>query len=86
VHSFSDPTAHLRQLELAKTGLRDIAHEISNPLGVLRMVGYFLERGEVRPEKIAEYAAMISQSLDRIDHNLQKLNELRRSLPDGPPA
>lgn len=50
------------------------------------MVGYFLERGEARPEKIAEYAAMISQSLDRIDQNLQKLNELRRSLPDGPPA
>jgi nitrogen-specific signal transduction histidine kinase len=82
----TDPTALLQQLEQAKAGIREIAHEISNPLGVLRMVGYFLEKGETRPEKIAEYAAMITQSLDRIDKNLHRLNELRNSLPGRPPA
>lgn len=81
-----DPALLLRQIEHAKSGLREISHEISNPLGVLRMVGYFLEKGEQRPEKIAEYAAMITQSLDRIEHNLQKLNDLRRALPDDSPA
>jgi nitrogen-specific signal transduction histidine kinase len=70
-----------RELEELKTQLREIAHEINNPLGVLRMTAYFLDRGEVTPEKLAEYAGLINQSLDRIEHGMKRLNDLRRNAP-----
>lgn len=73
-------------LESLRADLREISHEINNPLGVLRMTAYFLDRGEVSPEKLAEYAGLINQSLDRIDASMKRLNDLRRTLiaPDTP--
>lgn len=69
------------ELENLKTQLREIAHEINNPLGVLRMTAYFLDRGDVSAEKLAEYAGLINESLDRIEHGMKRLNELRGISP-----
>jgi nitrogen-specific signal transduction histidine kinase len=79
------PVDATRELETIRANLREIAHEINNPLGVLRMTAYFLEKGDVTPEKLAEYAGLINQSLDRIENNMKRLNDLRRSgsAPSG---
>ena len=83
-HQTPAPADPLRELEELKTHLREIAHEINNPLGVLRMTAYFLDRGEVTAEKLAEYAGLINQSLDRIEHGMKRLNDLRRNAtPPG---
>lgn len=73
-----------RELETIRANLREIAHEINNPLGVLRMTAYFLDRGDVSAEKLAEYAGLINQSLDRIESGMKRLNDLRRG--QTPPA
>lgn len=72
-----------KELEQIKASLREIAHEINNPLGVLRMTAYFLDRGDVTPEKLAEYAGLINQSLDRIEHGMKRLNDIRRPPPQA---
>jgi nitrogen-specific signal transduction histidine kinase len=73
------PVNASRDLEVLQTQLREIAHEINNPLGVIRMTAYFLDKGGVTPEKLSEYAGLINQSLDRIEAGMKRLNELRRS-------
>jgi nitrogen-specific signal transduction histidine kinase len=73
-----------RELETIRASLREIAHEINNPLGVLRMTAYFLDRGDLSAEKLAEYAGLINQSLDRIESGMKRLNDLRRG--QAPPA
>ena len=78
------PVNESRELEAVRADLREIAHEINNPLGVLRMTAYFLERGDVTPEKLSEYAELINQSLDRIEHGMKRLNDLRRAA--APPG
>ncbi len=80
----TEPTNPDQQLDHLRTSLREIAHEINNPLGVLRMTAYFLERGDLAPEKMAEYVGLINQSLDRIEKSIQRLNSLRGSPPESP--
>jgi nitrogen-specific signal transduction histidine kinase len=70
-----------RELETIRASLREIAHEINNPLGVLRMTAYFLDRGDVPSAKLVEYAGLINQSLDRIENGMKRLNDLRRGIP-----
>jgi nitrogen-specific signal transduction histidine kinase len=78
------PVDASRELETIRAHIREIAHAINNPLGVLRMTAYFLDRGDVAPEKLVEYAGLINQSLDRIEIGIKRLNDLRRS--PAPPA
>ena len=85
-HHDPAPTDLPGQLEQMKASIREIAHEINNPLGVLRMTAYFLERGEVPREKLLEYVGLINQSLDRIEAGVQRLGELRRGTSAGSPA
>ncbi len=80
-HETPVPADLLRQLDHIKASIREIAHEINNPLGVLRMTAYFLERGDTPPEKLMEYVGLINQSLDRIEAGVQRLGELRRNTP-----
>ncbi len=68
------------QLERLKTGIRDLAHDISNPLGVLRMAAYYLEHGNPEKEKQSHYYAMITQTVDKVEAGLKKL----RALGDNP--
>ena len=67
------------QVENLRTAIREISHEISNPVGVLRMATYFLEATNPSPEKKAHYISLINDSLDKIEANLQRLKILREN-------
>lgn len=66
-----------QQIDNLKAGLREIAHEINNPLGVLRMATYFLESGNLTPEKRSHYFVLVNESIDKIEANLKRLKALR---------
>ena len=76
-------------LDNLRAAIREIAHEINNPLGVLRMATYFLESADPGPEKKAEYFKVMSESIDRIEENLNRLRAIRENpslkLSDLPP-
>jgi nitrogen-specific signal transduction histidine kinase len=72
------------QIERLKSELGDFAHEINNPLGILRMVAYFLESTDPDAETRVRYAKMMNESLDKIEHVLQRLSALRDSSLNSP--
>jgi len=78
------------QLDNLRASIREIAHEINNPLGILRMAIYFLESTNPGPEKTAEYFKVINDGIDKIEHNLNRLRAVRedptQKLSDLPPA
>jgi nitrogen-specific signal transduction histidine kinase len=76
------------QLDNLKSGIRQISHDIYNPLGVLRMAAYFLELGKGDDEKKAQYIKTINESIDKIEVHLKTLKALREnpSLSITPPA
>ena len=69
----------LLQLENLKSGIKEISHEMSNPLGVIRMAAYFLESTNPEEEKRMHYLKVVSQNLDKIEACLQKLKILREN-------
>jgi len=69
-----------QQLHRLKRGIRDIAHDISNPLGVLQMAVYYLQRGKPDREKQEHYYAMIAQTVDKVESSLMRL----RALSENP--
>jgi nitrogen-specific signal transduction histidine kinase len=69
----------LLQLESLKSGIKEISHEMSNPLGVIRMAAYFLESTNPEEEKRLHYLKVVSQNLDKIEACLQKLKILREN-------
>jgi len=73
-------TLHQHVVKL-KSGIRELTHEINNPLGVIRMAAYFLEHAEVDAEKQDHYLDVINQSLDKVDEMLKRLKNLRESVP-----
>jgi nitrogen-specific signal transduction histidine kinase len=68
-------------LEL-KSGIREIAHEINNPLGVLRMATYLMETTNPDEQKRKHYVALMNTSIDKIETGLKRL----RALRDNPPV
>jgi len=64
------------QLQRLKTGIREIAHDISNPLGVLRMAAYFLQHGKPEQDKQEHYFEVIAQTVDRVEAGLNRLRAL----------
>jgi nitrogen-specific signal transduction histidine kinase len=73
-----DPDA---RIEALNQGIREIAHDLSNPLGVLRMAVYYLETGEPDEEKRMHYYKMMGQTLDKIETGLHRLRAL--AVPPG---
>lgn len=74
-----DLGALLRQIENLKSGIREISHEINNPLGILRMAVYFLENTQPTAEKQAHYFKVINEGLERIEQSLDQLKSLREN-------
>ena len=72
----NDETKHLENL---KDGIREISHEISNPLGIIRMAVYFLQTTNPTSEKRDHYFKVIDDGLERIEQNLQQLKVLREN-------
>jgi nitrogen-specific signal transduction histidine kinase len=76
----SEDTGESRaQVENLRSGIREVAHEINNPLGVVRMAAYFLESTNPDEEKTAHYFKVINDSLDKIEASLRRLRLLREN-------
>lgn len=65
------------QLENLKNGIREVSHEINNPLGIIRMAVYFLQTSNPTEEKKTEYFRVIDEGFERIEQSLQQLKLLR---------
>jgi signal transduction histidine kinase len=58
------------------TKLRKIAHDLSTPLGVIRMATHFLRSGQIEAEKRERYVQMINMNLDKIEEILKQLRTI----------
>jgi nitrogen-specific signal transduction histidine kinase len=75
-----DQTAdHQTEIDRLRTGIRDIAHDISNPLGVLRMAAYYLQTAHPDNEKREQYYKIIGDTVGRVEDGLRKLRALAES-------
>ena len=64
------------QLVQLKKGIREITHDISNPLGVLRMAAYYLQHGNPDKDKQDHYYSVIAETVERVEASLNKLRSL----------
>ncbi|MEW6511779.1 MAG: histidine kinase dimerization/phospho-acceptor domain-containing protein [Bacteroidota bacterium] len=76
----SDQPEHVVTLEHLRNGIREITHDVSNPLGVLRMAVYYLQHGKPDPDKQEHYFSVIAESVERVEAGLSRL----RALSDNP--
>ena len=73
----------LGQQELSRELIRNLAHEIKNPLGGLRGSAQLLERELDRPE-LREYTRVIIKEADRLQSLLDRLLTPRRTVQLAP--
>jgi signal transduction histidine kinase len=64
-------------------GIRQIAHDLSNPLGVLRMAVYFLQSTRAEGEKREQYLNMMNEMVDRVEQQLKRLRALTEPPASG---
>jgi hypothetical protein len=64
------------QIEGVRAGIREISHDLSNRVGVLRMAVYYLQATEPEQEKRAQYYKMMNESLDKAEHGLRRLRSV----------
>ncbi|HET6273378.1 MAG TPA: histidine kinase dimerization/phospho-acceptor domain-containing protein [Bacteroidota bacterium] len=74
-----DLDEHSVQVENLKAGIREISHEINNPLGVMRMAAYFLEVTNPPEDKKTHYFKVLNESIDKIEKCLEQLKILREN-------
>jgi nitrogen-specific signal transduction histidine kinase len=72
----AEPAAEVDRL---RSGIREIAHDISNPLGVLRMAAYYLQTAHPDNEKREQYYKIIGDTVGRVEDGLRKLRALAES-------
>jgi nitrogen-specific signal transduction histidine kinase len=72
-----------QQLETLRADVRQIAHDISSPLGVLRMVTYYLQSSEPTREKREHYFKVITQNIERVEATLVRLRSITETPPPG---
>lgn len=60
-------------IEKLKKEIRMIAHDISNPLGILRMAIYYLETAKPLEEKRMQYFSMMGQNIDKMEGLIKRL-------------
>lgn len=72
--------------EATRQELRKLAHDISNPVGILRMAVYYLETARPDAEKCNQYYMMMNQNIDKIEGLIKQLRNLAASPSmQGPP-
>jgi nitrogen-specific signal transduction histidine kinase len=74
--SEQESTELRKQVDNLKSGIREITHDISNPLGVIRMAAYYLQVGKMDDEKRSHYFTVIGQTIDKVELQLRRLREL----------
>jgi nitrogen-specific signal transduction histidine kinase len=86
--SVSEPDFQ-QQVVRFKEGIREIAHELNNSLGVLRTASYLIEAANENEAKRKHYLSLMNASLDRMEAGLKKLKALRENptadIPPKPP-
>jgi len=63
-------------IDALRLDIRQIAHDISNPLGTLRMAVYYLETVKPDESKQGEYLTMMTNNIDRIEGMVRRLRVL----------
>ncbi len=76
-HPQETPRDLVQEVENLRSGIREVTHEINNPLGVIRMAMYFLQTTEPTREKREHYFKVIDEGLEKIDGSLRRLKALR---------
>ena len=75
-----------QQLEALRADVRQIAHDLSSPLGVLRMVTYYLHSSQPTQEKRDHYFHVITENIDRVEGALVRLRAATEKPPPGQAA
>jgi nitrogen-specific signal transduction histidine kinase len=68
------------QIDGMRAGIREIAHDLSNPLGVIRMTAYYLQVAQPDKAKQDHYFKLMNDTVDKMEAGLKRL----RSLVDAP--
>ncbi len=71
------------QLDTLRADVRQIAHDLSSPIGVLRMVAYYLQTGQLTQEKRDHYFTVITQNIERVEAALARLRAATEPSPTG---
>ncbi len=71
--SSPDPSS---QLEAIRLGIRTITHELSSPLGVLRMTVHYLRTQDMPPEKREHYLNLLNDTVGRLEDGLHRMRAL----------
>jgi nitrogen-specific signal transduction histidine kinase len=75
-------------MEATRQELRKLAHDISNPVGILRMAVYYLETARPDAEKCRQYYLMMNQNIDKIEVLIRQLRSIAgsSSVPGAVPG
>jgi nitrogen-specific signal transduction histidine kinase len=84
--TLSDPGRTGDELAALRAGIRRITHDISNPLGILRMASYALQATPDDADKRAHYLSVIAKSIERVEGGLKEMRTLATGHPVEPPA
>lgn len=70
-------------MEDMRTEMRQICHDLSNPIGILRMAVYFLQSARADEEKRAHYYSIMNEALDKMEGHLKRLRALAVGDPQA---
>ncbi len=65
-----------QQIEAIRLGIRTLTHELSSPLGVLRMTAHYLRTQSIPPEKRDHYLQLLNDTVDRLEDGLHRMRAL----------
>lgn len=63
--------------------LSNLVHDINNPLSVVRLAVYHLEKTDVSADKRETFLRLLVNNLDKLDTQLKELTVIRRQLNGG---
>ena len=72
-NSMDDPKG---RIDAMRYNIREIAHDISSPLGVLRMAVYYLQTADPDREKQHQYYRLMNETMDKVEESLKRLRTL----------
>jgi hypothetical protein len=75
-----DRDALLQYVDGFHSSIRRITHDLSSPLGIIRMAVYCLQNSKPDDKTREEYYSTLNQALERVDKHLAQL----RGLAEGP--
>jgi nitrogen-specific signal transduction histidine kinase len=71
------------RIDAMRYKIREIAHDISSPLGVLRMAVYYLQTAKPDREKQEQYYRLMNETMDKVEESLKRLRTLSSGGAEG---